>query len=80
MKFLILLILSTGISHAETFDASEDIEVGSPRDCVVVGKTNDSKIADDLNQVQQQIIDCLAPQEEEAKSPVEKNHHQVVSQ
>lgn len=79
MKYLISAILLTGLSfaHGETL-MDEEIEVGSPRDCVAVGTKNDTALNNELNQIQQQITDCLAPQEEEAQS--DKNHPEVVSQ
>lgn len=77
MKYLISIFLLSGIAHAQ-FETNEDTEVGAPRDCIIVGEKSDSAIADELGQIQQQITDCLAPQEEEANS--DKNHPEVVSQ
>ncbi len=77
MKYLITFFLLSGMAHAQ-FETNDDIEVGAPRDCIVVGQKNDTAIADDLGQIQQQITDCLAPQEEEANS--NKNHPEIVSQ
>jgi hypothetical protein len=78
MKYIITFFLLSGIAHAQFESNEEAIEVGSPRDCVVVGKKDDSAIADELNQIQMQITDCLAPQEEEAQ--IEQKHPEVVSQ
>lgn len=78
MKYIISFFFLSGIAHAQLDSNEEAIEVGSPLDCVVVGEMNDTAIADELNQIQMQITDCLAPQEEEAQS--EQNHPEVVSQ
>ncbi len=78
MKYIISFFLLSGIAHAQFESNEEAIEVASPRDCVVIGQKNDSAIADELIQIQMQITDCLAPQEEEAQS--EQNHPEVVSQ
>ncbi len=75
MKYLFTFFLLTGFALAEN-----EIEVGSPHDCVLVGTKNDSEISQELNQLQQQITDCLAPQEEEVSEIQSGNHHEIVSQ
>lgn len=79
MKYLIPLFFLMGLAHAQEL-LTEDIEVGSPKDCVVVGSEDDQGDDVDRNQLQQKITDCLGPQEEEAKTQVETKHHEVVSQ
>lgn len=75
MKYILSFLLMVGVAHA-----SEEIEVGTPQDCLVVGSTDDQAIADELNYVQQQITDCLAPQEEQITESGLKTHPEVVSQ
>lgn len=79
MKYLILLCFVMGMAHAQEIE-TQNIDVGSPRDCVVVGSEDDQGDDVDRNQLQQMITDCLGPQEEEAKTQVETKHHEVVSQ
>jgi len=79
MKHLITFLFIMGLAHAQVTESPE-IEVGSPRDCVVVGSVDDQGDDADLNQLQQKITDCLGPQEEEAKTQVENKHPEVVSQ
>lgn len=79
MKYLIALLLVTNVAVAQETDI-QDIEVGSPRDCLVVGTADDQGEDVDRKQLQQKITDCLGPQEEEAKTQLEPKHHEVVSQ
>lgn len=79
MKYLLPLLFVISLAHAEE-TKTEDFEVGSPKDCVVVGSEDDQGDDVDRNQLQQKITDCLGPQEEEAKTQVETKHHEVVSQ
>ena len=78
MKYLIALLFIANLAHAET--QTEEIEVGSPRDCVVVGTEDDQGEDVDRKQLQQKITDCLGPQEEEAKTQIESKRHDIVSQ
>lgn len=79
MKYLLPLLFVMSLAHAEEAK-TEDFEVGSPKDCLVVGSQDDQGDDVDRNQLQQKITDCLGPQEEEAKTQVETKHHEVVSQ
>jgi hypothetical protein len=79
MKYLLALVLFSTLALAQD-ESFEEIEVGSPRDCVVVGSKNDTAITNDLNQIQHQITDCLAPQEEQVSEDQAGNRREIVSQ
>ncbi len=80
MKYLLILTLSLGYAFADAPEYPEDMEVGSPKDCVVVGKSNDSTIEEELNQVQHRVMDCLSPDEKDAEAKSETKNPEVVSQ
>lgn len=79
MKYLLPLLFVMSLAHAQDTE-TEVFEVGSPKDCVVVGSEDDQGDDVDRNQLQQKITDCLGPQEEEAKTQVETKHNEIVSQ
>lgn len=79
MKYILLAVLMTNVTFAETsLTESPEIEVGSPKDCVVLEKTEDQKKQGPQRELQQLITDCLSPEEKESKS--EAMPSEVVSQ
>jgi hypothetical protein len=79
MKYLLLAVLMTNVSLAETSSTElPEIEVGSPKDCVVLEKTEDQKKHGPQHELQQLITDCLSPEEKESKT--EARPSEVVSQ
>lgn len=79
MKYILLLTLVSTFSHAQTADdAYPEMEVGSPKDCVVLEKTEDQKKLGPQHDLQQMITDCLSPDEESSKT--EAKPSEVVSQ
>lgn len=81
MKYLIAALLFTTVAHAITApeENSSETEVGAPRDCVVLGKTNGQTENTDKLAIQKQVMDCLGPEEEVAPVEIEKKS-KVVSQ
>jgi hypothetical protein len=81
MKILLLalLLISTSL-FADTTSESEEMEVGTPKDCTDLGKTNDQGREDERLELQHKITDCLGPEEEEAKTEVVEKTRKVVSQ
>ncbi len=80
MKYTLLIAtLMSSLAFAESteVDATE-LEVGSPKDCVVLEKTEDQKKLGPQHELQQLITDCLSPEEQESKSQAKPS--EVVSQ
>lgn len=80
MKYLISFILLSGLAHALPPEYPEEMEVGSAKDCVIVGKTDDTSMEDDLTQVQHRVMDCLSPDTNENEAKSETKHPEVVSE
>ncbi len=80
MKYLLPLILLSGFASASAPEYPEDMEVGSPKDCVIVGQTDDSTMEDEMTQVQRRVMDCLSPDEKAAEAKAENKNPEVVSQ
>lgn len=80
MKYILLLsVLMAGFAQAETTEVeTTELEVGSPKDCVVLEKTEDQEKLGPQHELQQLITDCLSPEEQESKSQAKPS--EVVSQ
>lgn len=78
MKSILLLIVFANLAVAET-SPTEDVEVGAPKDCVSLGKTNDQGEDVDQLALQKQVMDCLGPQEDIETVELKKKN-EVVSQ
>ena len=78
MKILLLAFMMS-FAHGQTADETyPETEVGSPKDCVVLEKTEDQKDLGPQHDLQQMITDCLSPDEESSKT--EAKPSEVVSQ
>lgn len=81
MKYLFLTLLLSGFAFAETdVETSENIEVGSPKDCVALGKADDQQKEENRHLLQQKIMNCLGPQEDEKAESRDPKTAEVVSQ
>ena len=79
MKYILLLALMTVVAHAQvSADNYPEMEVGSPKDCIVMEKTEDQKKLGPQHDLQQMITDCLSPDEESSKTQAKAS--EVVSQ
>ena len=85
MKYLIAILLLSNLAFAITAPeevSSENVEVGAPKDCVTLGKSDDQ--GDDVDQLalQKKVMDCLGPQEDSSPEEIQKksNSREVVSQ
>ncbi|MES2525918.1 MAG: hypothetical protein V4598_02480 [Bdellovibrionota bacterium] len=78
MKYILVAVLLSSFAHAEDADKYPEFEVGSPKDCVVLEKTEDQKKLGPQHDLQQMITDCLSPDEESSKT--EAKPSEVVSQ
>ena len=76
MKYLLLALLFANLADAVA-QTSDDMEVGAPKDCVVLGKTENEET--DQHALQKQVMDCLGPQEETEMVELKKKT-EVVSQ
>jgi hypothetical protein len=79
MKYIFFTFLMSNVSFAEnSLPEAAEIEVGAPKDCVVLEKTEDQKKLGPQHELQQLITDCLSPEERESK--FEAMPSEVVSQ
>lgn len=76
MKYLIAFFLLTGIAFA----TEEVLEVGSTNDCVVLGDSVDRKEEGLQTDLQQKVLDCLSPSEEETVKVKSQKGNELVSQ
>jgi hypothetical protein len=75
MKYILLFSLLVGAAAY-----ADDIEVGTPKDCIDLGKSDDQGQDEDRLELQHKITDCLGPEDEEAKTEVVEKTRKVVSQ
>lgn len=80
MKYLLVFSLFMGPVMAQNEVSSPEIEVGSPRDCVVLGTSEEQNLENVRPEFQKMVMKCLAPQEEETLPETENTHPAVVSQ
>lgn len=86
MKYIFAAFLFTSLAHAITApetisseaETEAEMEVGAPKDCVVLGKTNDQSENADKLAIQKQVMDCLGPEVEVAPVEIQKKSKVVV--
>lgn len=72
MNFLpLFLILGLMVPVFATENLEQEVEVGAPQDCVVLGKSQDQDHDEVKPSFQHMVMDCLSPQVE-IKSPEPK--------